>query len=149
MASKLHDYQTFDPHDWPFFWMTQAVGRYLQKLERALKQEGLDVSRWRALMCVGGGKLGVSEIADMAIVKLPTMLKIIQRMEAEGLVICEARENDGRFTDVSLTDRGQEARLRAWQIANALYDRAFRDVAHERQFELNATLREVFAKLGD
>lgn len=143
------DSDDFDPHDWPFFWMTQAVGRYLQKLERALKQNGLDVSRWRVLMSVGDRTIGVSEIAELAIVKLPTMMKIVQRMEAEGLVLCEARQSDARFTDVSLTAAGQDARRKAWAIANRLYESAFRDMPRGEQAKLNEMLRDVFGRLGD
>ena len=139
----------FDPHEWPFFWMTQAVGRYLQKLERALKQDGLDVARWRVLMVVGNRTVGVSEIAQLAIVKLPTMLKIVQRMQAEGLLVCEERDSDARFTDVSLTAAGKDARHRAWTIANRFYDAAFGTMPDEDQRRLNTLLRDVFDKLGD
>lgn len=138
----------FDPHSWPFFWMTQAVGRYLQKLDRALKAEGLDVSRWRVLMAVGNRKVGVSEIAQLAIVKLPTMLKIVQRMQAEGLLVCEERDTDARFTDVSLTEAGQEARRRAWATANRLYETAFGSMRKADQHMLNGLLRQVFENLG-
>ena len=139
----------FDPHEWPFFWMTQAVGRYLQKLERGLKAEGLDVPRWRVLMAVGNRKVAVSEIAQLAIVKLPTMLKIVQRMQAEGLVLCEARDSDARFTDVSLTTAGEVARRRAWTIANAIYAAAFAATPERDQQALNRLLRGVFDGLGD
>lgn len=140
--------EAFDPRDWPFFWMTQAVGRYLQKLELALKAEGLDVSRWRVLMSVGTKRIGVSEIAELAIVKLPTMLKIVQRMQAEGLVALEPRPGDARFTDVTLTEAGHGARLRAWDAANRIYADAFRDIPAEDETRLNLLLRGVFEGLG-
>ncbi|CAN5155381.1 hypothetical protein BH10PSE12_BH10PSE12_17810 [soil metagenome] len=139
----------FDPHDWPFFWMTQAVGRYLQRLERGLKKSGLDVSRWRVLMCVGKNTISVGEIADLAIVKLPTMMKIIQRMEVDGLVTCETRPSDGRFTDVSLTPKGCEARRTAWDIANTIYTSSFKHVSVKDQRFLNHLLKDVFDRLAD
>jgi DNA-binding MarR family transcriptional regulator len=139
----------FDPMDWPFFWMTQAVGRYLQKLERGLKKTGLDVSRWRVLMCVSTGTISVGEIAEMAIVKLPTMMKIVQRMESDGLVTCESRPSDGRFTDVTLTSEGLEARKTAWQIANRIYEVSFRDIPTTDRNALNRLLKRVFEGLND
>jgi DNA-binding MarR family transcriptional regulator len=138
----------FDPRGWPFFWMTQAVGRYLRKLEQHLKREGLDVARWRVLMSVGNRQLGVSEIADLAIVKLPTMLKLIQRMEADGLVQCAPRASDARYTDVSLTPAGQEACDRAWTVANAIYKTVFHDIPAEDEAHLNDVLKRVFERLG-
>jgi DNA-binding MarR family transcriptional regulator len=137
----------FDPHDWPFFWMTQAVGRYLQRLERGLKKAGLDVPRWRVLMCVNAHKISVGEIAELAIVKLPTMMKIVQRMEAEGLVLCETRPSDGRFTDVSLTQKGREARKTAWEIANHIYAASFKGISSREESALNRLLKDVFERL--
>lgn len=140
----------FDRDDWPFFWMTQAVGRYLQRLEPALKRIDLDVSRWRVLMCLQQGTpTSVSEIAELAIVKLPTMTKIVQRMQADELVTCEARASDGRVTEVSLTPHGVMAKQQAWSIANKLYLQAFRDVAPAGKKQLNRLLETVFHNLSD
>jgi len=126
----------FDPHDWPFFWMTQAVGRYLQRLETALKRVELDVSRWRVLMCLKEGKP-------------TTMTKIVQRMQADGLVTCEARASDGRVTEVSLTDRGLAARQEAWTIANKLYVQAFRTIADDDKHRLNRLVESIFNNLSE
>lgn len=147
--SPKHVADDFDPRSWPFFWMTQAVGRYLQQLERGLKKKGLDVSRWRVLMCVNDRTVSVSEIADLAIVKMPTMMKIIQRMEADKLVKCQSRPTDGRFTDVTLTKKGREARQIAWEIANNIYTRSFQDVPGKDQDFLNHLLEDVFNRLSD
>lgn len=140
----------FDPHNWPFFWMTQAVGRYLQRLEPALKRVDLDVSRWRVLMCLHPDRaVSVSEIAELAIVKLPTMTKIVQRMQADGLVTCEARPSDGRVTEVSLTERGIAAKQDAWTIANKLYVQAFRDIGGNEKMQLNKLMEKIFGNLSD
>lgn len=148
--SPSSDATGFDPHDWPFFWMTQAVGRYLQRLETALKRVNLDVSRWRVLMCLKEGRAtSVSEIAELAIVKLPTMTKIVQRMQADGLVTCEARVSDGRVTEVSLTERGLAARQEAWTIANKLYGQAFRTISGEDTVQLNRLMETVFDNLSE
>ncbi len=148
--SPSSDATGFDPHDWPFFWMTQAVGRYLQRLETGLKRVNLDVARWRVLMCLKEGRAtSVSEIAELAIVKLPTMTKIVQRMQADNLVTCEARASDGRVTEVSLTDRGIAARQEAWAIANRLYGQAFRTISGEDTARLNMLMETVFDNLSE
>jgi len=148
--NSTSDAAGFDPHNWPFFWMTQAVGRYLQRLEPALKRVDLDVSRWRVLMSLQQDKAtSVSEIAELAIVKLPTMTKIVQRMQADGLVTCEARPSDGRVTEVSLTERGIAAKQDAWAIANKLYVQAFRDISADDKTRLNALMETIFGNLSD
>lgn len=135
---------------WPFFWLTQATGKYLSKLERGLKKVGLDIPRWRVLMCVGPDRqISISEIAELAIVKLPTMMKIIQRMQADGLVHCESRVGDGRVTDVSLTPAGLEARTLAWRTAQRIFDGVFAGIAEEDQRRLNQMLRQIVNQLDD
>ena len=144
------DGSEFDAREWPFFWLTHATGLYLSRLERGLKKVGLDIGRWRVLMCVQPGQaLSVSEIAELAIVKLPTMMKLIQRMEAEGLVSCEARATDGRVTDVSLTAAGLEARTRAWRTAGKIFARVFTGNEVLDFDALNRQLRQVVMRLEE
>ena len=143
----------FDAHEWPFFWLTHATGLYLHRLESSLKPVGLDIARWRVLMCLdSSGARSVSEIAELAIVKLPTMMKLIQRMEREGLLQCEQRLSDGRVTDVSLTATGLEARKRAWQSASKIFSQIFvdddgLDVAGPDVDQLNTLLRLLVGRL--
>ncbi len=146
----LESHRIFEREQWPFYWLTRVVGRYLQQLERRLKKIGLDVPRWRVLMCLEGDEaISVSEIAELAIVKLPTMMKIVQRMQAEGLVTCSARVSDGRVTEVRLTDVGAKARKAALEIAMNLYERSFREVSPDREARLNEDLRMLFRALED
>ena len=138
----------FDARRWPFFWITQTAGQYVRMIEPALRKIGLDIPRWRVLMCVAPGQaISVTEIAELAIAKVPTMLKIIQRMEADGLVACAARASDGRVTEVSLTESGLEARDRAWAVAEKVYETAFAKVTDSEEARLNKSLERIYASL--
>ncbi|MCJ1962139.1 MarR family winged helix-turn-helix transcriptional regulator [Novosphingobium mangrovi (ex Hu et al. 2023)] len=141
---------SFRMEQWPFYWMTQFTGSYLRRIELGLKGIGLDIPRWRVLMSLRGREaLSVSEIADHAIVKLPTMTKIIQRMQAENLVIAEQSPTDGRVTEVRLTSQGHEAGEKAWAVANRIYRRAFEEVTETEIADLNVLLRKITANLAD
>lgn len=149
-SDRSSDGSEFDAQAWPFFWLTHANGLYLSRLERGLKRVDLDIPRWRVLMCIKPGTAkSVSEIAEKAIVKLPTMMKLIQRMEADGLVSCEARVSDGRVTDVSLTPAGLSAREMAWRSASKVMDHVFPDDMAQDIEQLNVLLRKVVARLKD
>lgn len=138
----------FDARRWPFFWITQTAGQYVRMVEPALRKIDLDIPRWRVLMCVAPGQaISVTEIAELAIAKVPTMLKIIQRMEADGLVACAPRASDGRVTDVSLTESGLEARDRAWAVAKKVYERAFVKVTDSEEARLNKLLERIYTGL--
>ena len=138
----------FEREKWPFYWLTRVVGRYLEQLDSRLKKIGLDVSRWRVLMCLGeDNAVSIGEMADLAIVKLPTMMKLVQRMEIDGLVVMSTRASDGRVTDVSLTEKGQIAREQALAIAQRIHDRCFADIPVKDRNRLNIHLRAVFQAL--
>ncbi len=77
----------------------------------------------RVLMSVPPGE--ARSVAELAIVKLSTMMKQIRRMEVEGLVRCETRSSDGPVSDVSPMAEGLEARQRAWRVAGSIYLLAF------------------------
>ena len=148
VVDSSSEHGEFEAKEWPFYWLTHATGLYLSKLERGLKRERLDIPRWRVLMCVNPGDArSVSEIAELAIVKLPTMMKLIQRMEAESLVVCETRVNDGRVTDVRLTEEGVEARQRAWNTARKIFGRVFGDRNTVDFDSLNKMLRQIVTRL--
>ncbi|BEV01201.1 MarR family transcriptional regulator [Novosphingobium olei] len=143
------DQSKFDMEDWPFYWLTRFAGRYQHEMERGLKPIGLDVARWRVLMTLRGKEaLSVSEIADHAIVKLPTMTKIIQRMQADDLVECRQSHTDGRVTVVQLTPKGAEAGDSAWKIANRIYRRAFEELSPKDVSTLNKLLRNITRSLA-
>lgn len=140
----------FDARQWPFFWITQTAGQYIRTLEPALRKIGLDVPRWRVLMCVAPGQgISVTEVAELAIAKVPTMLKIIQRMEADGLLACAPRPNDGRVTEVRLTDSGLDARSRAWAVAEQIYDKAFARTSDSEEARLNKLLERIYTNIRD
>lgn len=139
----------FELSEWPFYWLSRVVARYLEHLEVALKAEGLDVPRWRVLMSLHGQDMAsVSEIAEHAIVKLPTMTKIVQRMQADGLVDCRPRESDGRVTEVVLTEKGEAARDAAWRAATGIYQDVFGHIPPSKVKQLNKLMQQVFHNLG-
>lgn len=138
----------FTFRSWPFYWLAQADGRYLRHMEVALKAIALDVPRWRVLMSLHEeGCASVSEIAEHAISKLSTMTRIVQRMEADGLVTLRPRPSDARVTEVLLTAKGVSAGQQAWQAARRIYTHAFRDMSEKEIETLNTLLCKLSGSL--
>ncbi len=97
---------------YPFYLIAHTLGRYVRRMEKALRRVGADQPHWRILVILGErGPSPVSQIADLAVYKLSTVTRILQRMEAAGLVTMRRSRRDGRVTEVSLTPQG-EAQLR-------------------------------------
>lgn len=89
-------------------------------LSRADAGEGLTRARLSALaLLVLGGPRTLGELAAAEHVRPPTMTRLIQAMEADGLVVREKNPDDGRSIVIRATTRGvqQLDQGRARQIA--------------------------------
>lgn len=106
------------------------IGRQVQvlarlwrtELDRRLKAHGLSQARLVLLIHVfeHGGGMTQFELADQAGVKGPTLVRQIDQLEADGLVVRRDHETDRRSKTVHLTDEGRERMSEAIEIADAL-----------------------------
>ena len=143
-----HGREPFNLEEWPFYWITQTYGVYLSRLEDALRKVELDIPTWRVLMLLEGDRArSTTYLATEAITKLSTMTRIIQRMQADGLVLTRPRATDGRVTEALLTGHGRRARVLAWQTAQEVYKLAFKDISPEQVAAINDGLSVVHRNL--
>ena len=134
--------------EWPFYWISQINAIYAEVLDRRIKPLGIDIPRWRAMISLYEDQfLSVSEIAEFSAQKLNTTTKVVQRMQADGLVRTRVRPTDGRVTEVCLTEKGDELRKAALKEARQIFDLTFADTPPEVIETLNATLKDITAKL--
>lgn len=76
---------------------------------RQLMRAGLSVPIWRVLACLSDRNgLTVSELADLSLLKQPTLTKVLDRMERQDLVRRNVDEDDRRRVLVSLTTTGRK-----------------------------------------
>lgn len=100
--------------------------------------------RWRVLMTLHQDRVAlVTEIAAHSGAKLPTMTKIIQRMEADGLVKRQPRAGKEWIMEVVLTDVGAAAGKEAWLRADQLYGEAFAGMPDDDIETLGRLLNKV------
>ncbi|WP_315831281.1 flavin reductase [Bradyrhizobium prioriisuperbiae] len=73
-----------------------------------LKTWNLSVPEWRVLACLMDVEgLPVGELAAMALMKQPRLTKVLDRMEADGLVERSSSDDDRRRTPIHLTPKGR------------------------------------------
>jgi DNA-binding MarR family transcriptional regulator len=133
----------------PFFLIARVSGRYVLGMERVLKEIGMDMPGWRTLMIVREREpSSVSEIADLAVMRLSTMTRVVQRLELRGLVRLAARPTDARRTDVFLTADGRAMVRRVRTVASRTYRKAFHEMPAADLEVLNSLLRRVFDNLA-
>ncbi|WP_028696410.1 MarR family winged helix-turn-helix transcriptional regulator [Pseudomonas cremoricolorata] len=140
--------EDFRKEDFPFYWLARAHGRYTQNMERLLKKVDLDVPRWRVLWILNeNGESSISEISTHAIAKLSTITKIVYRMKDDGLVDTAQSAEDGRVTQVRITDTGLQAIARMQDVTHELFQRSFKGLTEAQVQRLNRMLETVFHNL--
>lgn len=108
--------------DWPFYRIARVAALYTDCLDRELKPRGLDQPRWRVLMILSEhNPTSMGVIAELAVMKLPTLLKLVKRMSDDGLVRHRPRLSDQRVTEVSITPEGRKALALARRVAARVY----------------------------
>jgi 3-hydroxy-9,10-secoandrosta-1,3,5(10)-triene-9,17-dione monooxygenase reductase component len=76
----------------------------------------LSVAEWRVLACLSDAEgIGIVDLAGMALMKQPRITKIVDRLEADGLVERRTHEADRRRALVHLTALGRTASRPSWR----------------------------------
>ena len=132
----------------PFFHLARLVGLYQMRMDGHLKRVGMDVSRWRVLAILHEhDRAPISHIADLAVIRISTMTKLIYRMESEDLISTAVSESDGRVTEVQLTDKGRQIFADVRSIASLIFERAFHDFEDTEIQDLLVASRKVYHNL--
>ena len=119
-------------------------------MEEALRQVGMDVPSWRALMIVHErSPSSVSEIAKRSVRNLSTMTRVVQRLQREDLVKLRHRECDARVTEVLITPRGERAATKVREIAGRIYGIALGNRSSAEVEFLNEILRAIYRNLAE
>ncbi|MBL8267563.1 MarR family winged helix-turn-helix transcriptional regulator [Steroidobacter sp.] len=137
-------HESFRIADYPFYRLNRVTALYTECLERELKPRGMDQPRWRVLMILNEhNPAAMGLIAELAVMKLPTLLKVVRRMEDEELVRTGARLSDQRVTEVSITPRGRKQLGWVRKAAADVYHRVTAQLAGSDIETLNVLLASL------
>jgi len=105
-----------DPHE---FVIEDSLGYLVNRVARSMAHElgaelrpaGVGVGQWAALMFLWASDgMSQAELSRVVAIEPPTMVRTIDRMERDGLVVRVPDPDDGRVTRIHLTDRGRSLR---------------------------------------
>ncbi|MDO6804289.1 MarR family transcriptional regulator, partial [Wenyingzhuangia sp. 1_MG-2023] len=118
--------------------------------EKALKKIKLDIPRWRILFILKEeGTSSISEIAIHAVAKLPTVTKTVYRMKDDGLVDTRQKCDDGRVTEVTITEEGRQAIENIQLVTHDLFRESFKGMSEAQIQRLNKLLETLFHNLPE
>ncbi|TBU90262.1 MarR family winged helix-turn-helix transcriptional regulator [Phytopseudomonas dryadis] len=142
--------EDFHKEEFPFYWLARVHGRYSMAMEKLLKRIDLDIPRWRVLnILFENDNSSISEISEHAVAKLSTITKIVYRMKDDGLVDTSQSAQDGRVTQVSLTEAGRQAFFDMHELTDELFHKSFQGLSEAQLRKLNQVLASIFANLPE
>ncbi len=137
-----------EPSAWPVLLATYAV--LIGEMERRLKQAGLPELAWYdvlwALERAPKRRLRMHEMADAAVISRSNLTRLVDRLEADGLVVRERSSDDRRGSFAVLTASGRHMRKRMWEVYAVAIDELFdRHLSDAERSSLRSTLLRVLA----
>lgn len=103
-----------------WFRFVRAHRCLIREIERRLAAAGLPAYAWYdALWGLESGPNGtrrMNELADVMAIERYNLTRLIDRLEAEGLVERSRASDDGRGACASITESGKVLRKKMWQI---------------------------------
>ncbi|MED7667720.1 MarR family transcriptional regulator [Pseudomonas moraviensis subsp. stanleyae] len=128
-----------EPDTW--FRFVRAHRCLIREIERRLAAAGLPAYAWYdALWGLESGPEGtrrMNELADVMAIERYNLTRLVDRLEAEGLVIRSRASDDGRGAYASITEQGKALRKKMWAIYEGAVDELFLsqfDDAEQRLF---------------
>ena len=131
--------------NFPFFWISQINGKYMNLIEKSIKKIDVDNTKSKILLTVGTlGEPNITEIANFSYSKLTTATKAIYRMQDQGLVVCYPSSKDERITRVKLTDEGAQIIVKLKQINAIALSGVIAQFEEEEMLLLNQLLQKLY-----
>jgi MarR family transcriptional regulator for hemolysin len=122
--------------------------RWLNLIDGALRATGDSHARWVTLLWVGmmAGRAKIGELADQIGVELPTLVRLLNRLEREGLVERRSLDGSNRAKTVVLTAKGKRDSAAMNAVVFNARAEFLRDVNEERLTVALTLLDDLLAK---
>ena len=124
--------------------LAQASHLISGEFHRVVNTKGLTVSEWRVLATLAGDQpISIGRLAEITVIKQPTVTRMLDRMEAKEYVRRIAHEVDRRITLAAITPTGNGIVAELIPLAREHERRVLGPFGLARAAELKATLRKM------
>ncbi|WP_444998198.1 MarR family winged helix-turn-helix transcriptional regulator [Aliikangiella sp. IMCC44359] len=140
--------EQFNINDFPFYWVALLNSKYSIEMEKTLKKIDLDITRWRIVMLLKiHGEMSISDICQHAVAKLPTITKIVYRMQDKNLVTVKSSSKDGRVSVVAITNQGLDKIQETIKTTSDLFNQAFKGFSEAEINRMNKLNKKLLSNL--
>lgn len=130
--------------------LAQASHLISAEFHEVVRRNGLSVSEWRVLATLAGSEpISIGRLAQVAVLKQPTVTRMLDRMEARQQIERLAHDADRRVVLVRITTAGSKIVSRLIGLAREHEARVLEPFGLQRAEELKATLRRIIELHGD
>ncbi|MEM9529722.1 MAG: MarR family transcriptional regulator [Pseudomonadota bacterium] len=130
--------------DYVLYNLVRLSSTYAAEMDAGLKARDLNMTEWRVLSLLKDKNPStVGELARRSVTKLPTVTRMLDRMEKQQLISRRASSEDGRVVEVRMTARADRTLIEVRAVAQAVFERAFAGISQAEIEQITATLKRV------
>ena len=130
--------------DYVLYNLNRASATYTNEMSVALKSHGLNTVKWRILMLLSDKSPStVGELSRRSVIKMPTLTRMLMRMEEEGLVVRTALEDDRRIVEVTMTPKAAKTLKEVRMLGQRVFERAFEGINARDTALVSNVLKQV------
>jgi len=122
--------------------------RWRNDMDEALRATGASHARWITLLWVDmmDGRANIGELAEQVGVELPTLVRLLNRLEIEGLVERRALRGSNRAKTVVLTTKGKTELTAMSAVVSRARAEFLKDISEDRLSIALEVLDSLLAK---
>jgi MarR family transcriptional regulator for hemolysin len=130
-------------------WLNLIARRYRTRLNEHLRGIGQTQARWDALFWISVSEEGAtqSELAERIGVEGPTLVRMLNRLEQEGVVERQCAKGDRRAKTIRMKPAAERALAQIAELSGPFRDELLEDVADEELRTCLRVLAKVMARL--
>lgn len=126
--------------------LAQAHDLVSSEFHAVAAAHGLAPSEWRVLATLAGGSpMSIGRLAQIVVMKQPTVTRLLDRMEATGHVRRLPHDGDRRITLAGITPAGQKVVAKLVVLAREHEERVLEPFGVARADDLKRTLLQLIA----
>lgn len=131
--------------NYPFYWIAQVNGKYVQLIEKSIKKLGIDNTRRKIILSTNTLKeASITEIANLSTLKLTTATKAIYRLVEDDIVEVFSSASDERISMVKLTKKGLIMVEQINQISAVALSGILNAFEDDELIKLNKQMKKLF-----
>ncbi len=129
--------------------LNRSGSRIAASFTQAVREHGITLSAWRVLAALNhadGQRVG--QLAEMTSIEVSTLSRLLDQMQARGLIERRRPDDDARTVTAHLTPAGRETTLAIIPIAHHYEKVALEGFSAEEAATLRLMLKRLYDNMG-